>query len=114
MKYEPRPAPLEAKSVGSGSEEVVRAMAAAGGPGRVQPRRSDLQPSQGPRVGVDQKSHDQWVMSMSVAVSYDERGEARDAACHCGARDRPGIEGGRCVLVDRRYRGRGVRNREVR
>ena len=58
----------------------------------------------GLELGVDQKSHDQWVMSVSMVGSYDERGEAGDTASYHGARRSPGIagfEGGRCVLVDR-------------
>ncbi len=67
----------------------------------------------GLELGVDQKSHDQWVMSMSAVESYDERGEARDTASYHGARGArrivgiariariAGIEGGRYVLADR-------------
>ena len=75
--------------MGAESEEGARAMAAG---------------VRGLELGVDQKSHDSWVMSMSMAGSYDERGEARDTASYRGARGPPGIagiEGGRCVLVDR-------------
>ena len=90
MKYRALACPRW-RSIGWGadSEEVARAMAAGRGLGRVRSRQVDLNPSPEPRVGVDQKSHDQWVMSMSVMVSYDEKGEARDTASYCGARGPP-------------------------
>ena len=104
---------MEAKGAGAGSEEVVRAMAAVGDLG-VQPRGATSSLGCGLEFGVDQKSYDQWVMSMTVAVSYDERGEARDTVSYCIARGRPGVERGRCALVDHAAAALGLLDRRER
>ena len=59
-------APVEVNSMGADSPEVARVIAAGVGLGRVYPRRSDLKSVRGLEFGVDQKSHDLWVMTMKI------------------------------------------------